>query len=466
MRYLAALVVGLIGWTLTVTPVSAQNNNSIGDRVVYTLELTDSKIEDLKNGIPLSSEIPDHLIGKIKEIKLRYVPEPADHTARNPYGSSTSPIAPRTTPDFNRGGTSTTDGTVPRFRPGGSPGGNTGGATGGNGSGTTVPRFNPGSSSNDSWRNDNNNGLIPPTPRGRISQAADSPLGPPLPNSYDSWRSSDRRSTSPNFDQPSDFRPGRTQPASTQPAGNYFPPERERTDRQMRPAAPSANEFDTARRQRPTSDPSWRNGADADNYARQQPPQQRYQGQQTYAPPQTYQPQQTYNRQPPANRIASRDTQNNYVQPTRPNFDYPTDAELANRSSYAPPADQYQNRGLTGRGSMVAGHDTPMIPNHAPRIAASYGSASWNGAQGTGENLTLKIPANQSSPDENESVGVNRGPNGQLPVSQLNKFNNFLYFLLLCSIGLNIYLAWISRGFYVRYRELADELRDTFSSAV
>ncbi len=54
--------------------------------------------------------------------------------------------------------------------------------------------------------------------------------------------------------------------------------------------------------------------------------------------------------------------------------------------------------------------------------------------------------------------------NGRTPMAQLNQFNNFLYFLLLCSIGLNIYLAWISRGFYVRYRELADELRDTFST--
>jgi hypothetical protein len=45
-----------------------------------------------------------------------------------------------------------------------------------------------------------------------------------------------------------------------------------------------------------------------------------------------------------------------------------------------------------------------------------------------------------------------------------NRKNAFLFFWLLCSIGLNIYLGWISRGFYVRYRELAEELRETFST--
>ena len=45
-----------------------------------------------------------------------------------------------------------------------------------------------------------------------------------------------------------------------------------------------------------------------------------------------------------------------------------------------------------------------------------------------------------------------------------SKINGFVFFLLLCSLGLNFYLAIISRGFYVRYHELADELRETFSA--
>lgn len=39
-----------------------------------------------------------------------------------------------------------------------------------------------------------------------------------------------------------------------------------------------------------------------------------------------------------------------------------------------------------------------------------------------------------------------------------------LYSLLIGSLGLNLYLAWISRSFYTRYGELADELRETFAS--
>lgn len=42
----------------------------------------------------------------------------------------------------------------------------------------------------------------------------------------------------------------------------------------------------------------------------------------------------------------------------------------------------------------------------------------------------------------------------------------FIYFMLLCSLGLNVYLGLISRGFYVRYNELADELRETFTATM
>ena len=48
--------------------------------------------------------------------------------------------------------------------------------------------------------------------------------------------------------------------------------------------------------------------------------------------------------------------------------------------------------------------------------------------------------------------------------SRDDRVDGFVLFLLLCSLGLNFYLAFISRGFYVRYHELADELRETFST--
>ncbi len=47
-----------------------------------------------------------------------------------------------------------------------------------------------------------------------------------------------------------------------------------------------------------------------------------------------------------------------------------------------------------------------------------------------------------------------------------NNMSGPLFFMLLCSLGLNVYLGWISRNFYVRYTELADELRETFSASL
>lgn len=44
-----------------------------------------------------------------------------------------------------------------------------------------------------------------------------------------------------------------------------------------------------------------------------------------------------------------------------------------------------------------------------------------------------------------------------------NSWNLLMFLMLLCSVGLNLYLWAISRGFYLRYQELADELRETFT---
>lgn len=40
----------------------------------------------------------------------------------------------------------------------------------------------------------------------------------------------------------------------------------------------------------------------------------------------------------------------------------------------------------------------------------------------------------------------------------------FLFFLLLFSVALNVYLGVMARGFYSRYQDLADELRETFTT--
>ena len=40
-----------------------------------------------------------------------------------------------------------------------------------------------------------------------------------------------------------------------------------------------------------------------------------------------------------------------------------------------------------------------------------------------------------------------------------------MWLLLLISLGANVYLAMLSRSFYTQYEELADELRETFSTS-
>ncbi len=49
---------------------------------------------------------------------------------------------------------------------------------------------------------------------------------------------------------------------------------------------------------------------------------------------------------------------------------------------------------------------------------------------------------------------------------RIRRQNSALWFIMLCSVGLNFYLSWIARGFYMRYDELADEIRETFTATM
>ena len=64
----------------------------------------------------------------------------------------------------------------------------------------------------------------------------------------------------------------------------------------------------------------------------------------------------------------------------------------------------------------------------------------------------------------NQTSGANE--NQVNATKQDRRVEGFVMFMLFCSLGLNIYLFWISRGFYVRYNELADELRETFTASM
>ena len=129
--------------------------------------------------------------------------------------------------------------------------------------------------------------------------------------------------------------------------------------------------------------------------------------------------------------------------------------------NFAPQDSQQYNR---PHGSLIAGQDVPRDRSQLqPASNAAY-RPTQNQIVQNQNNMQARIAAQQN---DQETVGMNRGPNHETnnkPIAQATKINQILWFFLLCSIGLNLYLGWISRGFYVRYRELADELRETFST--
>ncbi|HMO14344.1 MAG TPA: hypothetical protein PKD64_05260 [Pirellulaceae bacterium] len=108
------------------------------------------------------------------------------------------------------------------------------------------------------------------------------------------------------------------------------------------------------------------------------------------------------------------------------------------------------------RQNVNLGHDQPYIPQQIETAQK---------APTLGVNLPLTDVSNQVPP---ASINANTARQSELAgqIDANHKHLYFLWFMLLFSVGLNFYLGWISRSFYVRYAELADELRETFSSSL
>lgn len=455
MRNLAVLFTGFFALTCSFNTAMAQNqtggNSGQQESVTFVLELNDQMIEALKNGEPLKSAIPAHLRNKVTEVRLRYVggDRTADRSSGIPAttpGQSTDPFRSSSTTgnsgfqSSGQGGTGRTDSN--RF--GDSLNEiNRSGQSGTSGAGGLLPRqTNPPAFSNparstfgDQSGTSGNSSLLPPTPRtqGTSSGQGNGLLGPPYRGTTGS--------TGQPVTNPSGFQP--RQPASNPtPSSSTLQPRRP-TDTGVQPrSSATGTEFDTATNRNPAPNYGQSSIWDRSQEVPQTIADNGFRPHGQVQPPTTTQPQA---------RLAS--------------SAWPTGNSLQDGyQSGQTPYPSLQTP-VQPRRSQVAGHDMPMVPNQVPRVAAR--PEYENGQNFSNQNLAARIPGDQQ-PDDSY-VAVNNGPNGATspsPVSQLNQFNNFLYFLLLCSIGLNIYLAWISRGFYVRYRELADELRDTFSTAL
>jgi hypothetical protein len=133
------------------------------------------------------------------------------------------------------------------------------------------------------------------------------------------------------------------------------------------------------------------------------------------------------------------------------------------------------------RGELVGGTDiipvvtanpssTTRLPHSTGPIIDSHSSPQRRLASNTVPTRSGgldKYAASLPGTKQNGAANTNNTNRGLIGTSNReSKEMGFIYFMLLCSLGLNLYLAWISRGFYVRYHELADELRETFTTTM
>ncbi len=86
----------------------------------------------------------------------------------------------------------------------------------------------------------------------------------------------------------------------------------------------------------------------------------------------------------------------------------------------------------------------------------------------TGNNQSAARPRSNSAPQGAPLAVIPGVEPADLTLLEQNRRlgsqNMFLILMLLTSVGLNIYLSMIARGLYVRYGDLADELRETFTA--
>ena len=476
MRNFAVLALAATVLSCLQPTVQAQTvGGSQAEPVVYTLELTDQMISDLRNGQSLRSEIPVSLRNRVTEIRLRFAPGDRNAAALNTSSNQRSGVensvlnsSPFDSSGSNAANFPTGQGTTNRvdsngfpIQPSATPQPQNSQGTMGVPSSTMpsnlVPRFIPQPSAtpptSSGFGGQSNN--MPATPdfnstsnRSMAISRNAVPLGPPNPYAMNANPTNPGGYGVPNS-QTMQLGPppvtantgqagnptGVQQPASTMlppTTGPYAP--RQSDNLQIRPSPPTGTEFDTAQNTAAgySAPPAWH----AHTQPQATPQQNNFQTTQVPAqPPMQANP---WN-QPPGFAGTPQQTQVPAQYPSQ----HP-------RQAYLP------------------GQDLPIVASQIPPSTVTRPDYSPYPVPYQNSGLQAQIPG--ADPSSNQKYVAahdgTHGLDGRSPVSQLNQFNSFLYFLLLCSIGLNIYLGWILRGFYVRYRELADELRDTFSTAM
>lgn len=103
-----------------------------------------------------------------------------------------------------------------------------------------------------------------------------------------------------------------------------------------------------------------------------------------------------------------------------------------------------------------------QLANHADDIPPdnSIGNGNRTSSTNTAMNMAEQKFVNNVSSDVTNPLEAT----DTKPINSPKSSTFFIYVMLLISLGLNVYLVMISRGFYVRYGELAAELRETFTT--
>ena len=130
-------------------------------------------------------------------------------------------------------------------------------------------------------------------------------------------------------------------------------------------------------------------------------------------------------------------------------------AKLKNGGNVASFNDDGLVRNTLG-GNMAVGRNS--YP--ADRLASNVGPPFQNGSG------VADMSLRSGRPDRGENGFGNQGPQQYASSGSSDKLARALWFVTLMSIGFNFYLALLARSFYSRYNELADELRETFSTSI
>lgn len=411
-------------------PASGNDNS---DSFTFVLKLGEAELQALRNGQSLQGKIPPELRGVVTTVRLDYTPDPGNPAAA--------------TPPINFSGVAGGSPLGPQLPAGIAPGQAAGNRFPGGPDqpvSTTPGSFNRGGGTSSTWNPAPGNTTPPNAPPNLIEspQSGVPAFAPPNLRDSGGFSASGGSGFAP---QPPQTQPLQTAPSTTAPfsgnatgSGQWSPPNGESPPPVTLPGNPAWQGQGIPSSQGNSSAPARPGEVDTAGG-------RNWNGQEI-APPNGMIP---GGDTAPSNRFA--DSRFDGYRPGQP-------ANAANSSTPS---------GLAQRnGSLVTGYQMPAIPRSGnPDPGPSAGilppSTGWGNPAATAAG-SLVGGQHPSGPHvEPLTPGL---PPVASTDSSIARFNGFLYFMLLSSIGLNIYLGWISRGFYVRYRELADELRESFAT--